>query len=278
MLYGEIDFIEELMLRVKEMEEEHGFKIIGGSTIGSISKGIKRKDSDYDIRFMYINSSGKLLTASERHVGKKIRVRRFSESDIYDCVPCWEISAFINFMSEPYIDGSPKYHLIRNVIWSFQSMYEYDPFGIMKQIRENVLSMVDIEWEKNFFYEKLQGLIKNIVKTRKEGLELMHTILTFRWLIEENTLPPLQIQALACKGTQKELFIIDSLMEDNDRVLVEKEVIESLNSVILSVKEYLKMHSYQDKVIDLNECKDNTNKVQRILETIESMIVVIPME
>ena len=52
MLYGKEAARNEILSQVEEFEKRYNKKVVFGSVLGSISKGVERYDSDYDSRFL----------------------------------------------------------------------------------------------------------------------------------------------------------------------------------------------------------------------------------
>ena len=225
MLFGDQRFVNELMREVSEVEKNRDIRVVFGSTIGSISRGIHRYTSDYDVRFLYVNADNNLLGRSSRHNEEKIRYRKYNKEKAYNCIAFWEASAFLTFLTEPYISNGVQYKLVRNVIWSLSSPYQLDPYGLRCKIIPLVNKAINLDCEVNHHY----AILETSLRTRKtflpiiEYFEMMHSFLSLVWIKRERSVPPLHIQTL--------MFSIDNMISDhiNNYLLINKS--KSDNSI-----------------------------------------------
>ena len=230
MLYGEKKFVKELLSDIERIEEKQGFKSVFGSTIGSISKGLQRENSDYDIRMLYVWKERALLE-KEYHTEEKIRYREFYPSKKYDCIAFWEICGFLNFLSEPFINSGYKYSLVKNVLWSFFSDYRLDPYNIAPMVKEVLQKSVSIELERHFHQTLLENLEdKRANLERKSCLNMYHAYLSMRWIDEFGELPPLHINRL--------LSVANSQIEEQIRLLQSGIQTGEVPEMVFGVKKY----------------------------------------
>lgn len=196
MLFGDRAFVEEMMSSVRRTEREKGFRVIYGSNIGSISRGITCPDSDYDIRFIFVGPSAEPTDKALLHTEERIRYRLFDETKPYNCIAFWDTDAFINFLSEPYIDSGVQYKLFRNTVWSFMSPYRYDPYGIAVKTESLLRRCINLDYEKSHYCRELtrSGRFEDI--TVQDYLNIAHAFLSLRWIEKFGDVPPLHMLSL----------------------------------------------------------------------------------
>lgn len=244
MLYGSKKFIDDLIKSIKKIENEKCIKIVFGSTIGSISRGIERFTSDYDVRFLYVDKSYKFLDKHDRHTENRIRYRAFYESKAYNCIAFWEVSAFLNFLCEPYIDNNAQYKLVRNVLWTFTSPYTYDPYGICVKILPILKKTLNLECEMKYHYRILEHLIstKEYSVPISQYLSTVHAYLSLKWLKCVNDMPPIYITTLlsiADNELRNETYSILNMKKnenneniDNIRIIISKKNFEQIEDIL----------------------------------------------
>lgn len=214
MLYKQnSELVKSIFETVKNFEKINKCKVIFISTIGSHSKEIGREDSDYDLRCLYVKNNFEFLERKYIHDEKKIRFRIFNDKSLCNCIPFWEISAFLNFLYEPYINNGYKYKLIKNVFWTFKSQYTFDPHGLQKQLLpliERQFSPLDefnyVLNETNHFFE----LINKKEFNKRNLLESIYGVIYLEWMISNKRLPPISIyQLLETKGIKENQILFD---------------------------------------------------------------------
>jgi len=276
MLYGDRLFVDGLMQEVYKVEAERSIRIIFGSTIGSISRGIQRYTSDYDVRFLYVDQDNNFIDSCDQHVEDRIRYRIFNNNKAYDCIAFWETSAFLNFLCEPYISRGVQYKLVRNVIWSFFSTYQFDPYGISGKILPLLTKVINIDCEINHHYT----ILGNYYRTRNplvpldDYFRVIHAYLSLLWIKQERTVPPLQIMTLMSLADNKicdhiNRYLAFSRSYKNRNVdSVNAEITDSIYEQFTAL-----MGEIQPIKVDiLNEFKKNKRMVEKMLYIIQDEI------
>ena len=274
MLYGDRLFVDQLMQEVHVVENERGIEAIFGSTIGSISRGIQRYTSDYDVRFLYVDKDKNFISSSERHVEDRIRYRKFNDSKAYNCIAFWEISAFLNFLCEPYIDQGIQYKLIRNVMWSFLSPYQLDPYGISGKILPLLLKAINIDCETNHHYEILKNCCRkrNAIVPLAEYFEFMHAYLSLLWIKQEQAVPPLHIMTLmhlANSGMREHInhyLAINRRCNNSSVDSLTAEITDSIYRELNALTEGIRPRNFDI----INELKNNESLIEYMLCVVQS--------
>jgi len=272
MLYGSKEFIDDLITSVNKIENENSFNMVFGSTIGSISRGIERFSSDYDVRFLYVDKSYRFLEKHDRHTENRIRYRAFYESKAYNCIAFWEVSAFLNFLCEPYIDNDVQYKLVRNVLWTFTSPYRYDPYGIGNKILPILNKTINLECEMKHHYEILARFLdmeRNSVSI-PQYLSAIHAYLSLKWLKNENSAPPMHIATLltiADYELNNETHSVLKMNQKENNKNIDNIRISISNKTIEHIEDIVKTTRFREINIS-GELKKNENYVNDMLDII----------
>jgi len=199
MLFEENGLVaSEALKKIHKFEESENKKVIYASTIGSLSKLISRPNSDYDLRGIFVGNDFSPLNKDDLHNEDLIRFRIFDKDNTCNCIALWEAHAFLNFIFEPYIDSGYQYKLIKNVLWSFNSPFNYDPFGIQNSLLPLIKKCISLEKEYLFQLNEINILSEKIQKIFNERsiLEIIHGNLYIYWLCLYKELPPLSSYSL----------------------------------------------------------------------------------
>ena len=233
---GEI--VKEALAKIQKFEDSENKKLIYASTIGSISKLISRDNSDYDLRGIFVDKKFNFLQKKDLHNEKLIRFRLFDKNNTCNCIALWEASAFLNFLYEPFIDNGYKYKLIKNVIWSFNSPYSYDPFGIQNSVLFFIKKIISLEKEYSYQLNEISNFIKTINDTFNERclLEIIHGSLYIKWICQFRELPPLSIYALLNILNNEEKSCLEEIIANLKRCSYKNSVDKSL--LIKKVKNF----------------------------------------
>lgn len=181
MLYGNAKVQAEILEHVGQFEKEYNKKVIFGSMVGSISKGLERFDSDYDTRFLYLDQSEQGIVrwdqteediAEEQihicyipdrmncYVGGRNYRDKYHEFELsdksyfYDKIAFWELTSFVNFLKKPKLDNKFSVGLYHIVSWTFNSPFCWDPYGIAGKVRclldEMFIPEYEIQYYRNY--------------------------------------------------------------------------------------------------------------------------------
>ena len=175
---------EKILKKLKEIEIEKGVEILYAVESGSRAWGFASPDSDYDIRFIY------------KH-----------DLDYY--LSLWEKNDTIEFMTEDDLDGS-GWDLRKTVRllaksnaplleWIFSPVVYYENEAFMQQIRTVALDCFSpiaclhhyLGTTKNFMDVCEQEEVK-----LKSYFYALRTALAGKWIIENNTFPPVDFMEL----------------------------------------------------------------------------------
>lgn len=258
MLFGDMAFQKNLFKLIRKIEKEKDITVLYIGVVGSISRGISNYDSDYDVKCLYIKNNT-FIEKPYRHNENCIRFRVYDNQKPYECIAFWEISAFVNFLAEPYIDSGYKYDLLKNVAWLFLTPYSWDPLGIKENIHFAFMQCMNVENELIYHYKILQRIIKQDEKGEKisgrDFLRLLHAYLSIEWILEKKEYPPINILSLLfCISNEDIKYYCINILETNkiEKSTMFYELWDKIMSAGLEVNRILDLKEYDFSVVHKN--------------------------
>lgn len=232
MLFGNQKIQDKVVADAERFVEADGRKLIYGAMCGSISKGIQMRDSDYDSRFLYIEANFPGTIHVPRHTAETEIIRRYYTDGIqvpYEWIPCWEMTSFIQYLKEPYIEGKLSYGLYNTVGWTLQSPYAWDPYGLQNKLMPLVNSIFEKRYAISYYLEQIDrywdGEEHEYVV--KEYIYAVHAALQIQWALERNSFPPVYLRTLVAageEGLRQEIErLLSQMLAPNHRPRTEEE-------------------------------------------------------
>lgn len=223
MLYGNQVIQNEIISKVHEFEANYNKKVVLGAMVGSISKGVERFDSDYDTRFLYLDQTEQgiirwdknkesikedqihycyIPTKKDCYVDGMTYRSQYKDFELedksffYDKIAFWELTSFVNFLTNPELDGKFSVGLYHIVGWTFNSPFCWDPYGIKSKITflldKMFLPEYEIQYYRNYI---LRNLKKDNVMIR-EYLYSAYYALAIEYCMEHFRFPPVYFKSL----------------------------------------------------------------------------------
>lgn len=233
MLFGNQKIQDKIVADAKHFVETSGRKLIYGAMCGSISRGIQMRDSDYDSRFLYIEQDFPATVHVPRYTVETEIIRRYYTDGIqmpYEWIPCWEMTSFIQYLKEPYIEGKLSYGLYNIVGWTLQSPYAWDPYGLQNKLMPLVNSIFEKRYAIGSYLEQIDrywdGEMQEYVV--KDYIYAIYAALQIRWVLERNSFPPVYFRTMAAvgeEGLQQEIErLLLEMLEPNHHQRTEEEL------------------------------------------------------
>lgn len=234
MLFGNQNIRDKVVADAKHFVETNGRKLIYGAMCGSISKGIQMRDSDYDSRFLYIEQDFPATVHVPKNTAETEIIKRYFTDGIqvpYEWIPCWEMTSFIQYLKEPYIEGKLSYGLYNTVGWTLQSPYAWDPYGLQNKLMPLVNSIFEKRYAIGHYLEQIDrywdGETNEYVV--KEYIYAIYAALQIKWVLERNSFPPVYFRTLAVaageEGLQQEIErLLLKMLEPNHHQRTEEEL------------------------------------------------------
>lgn len=285
MLYGKKETIDKIMNDAHKIANEKGYEIVFGAVQGSISRGLERRDSDYDIRFLYKKNSP-IHKINNNYCENEVVYRYYpNECSIYDKIAFWEIGAFCSFLERPEMDSKGiSVGLYNQFFWTFSSPYVWDPYGLVQKIMPIANSVINIKYLYEYFLKYIEeriDILENDDVILREYVYLSLCILQLKWLMKYSSYPPLYYMSLmTCCDEQKIQQIIIEYVEKLKNIANNEEVLQMKKFSKIQVKqnEYLTSwiqnfyekakNNYNDYQSDicLDEIKLKMQEIQNIIE------------
>lgn len=215
MLYGMKDNRDIILEKVKEFEEKYQKKVVFGSMVGSISKGVERFDSDYDTRFLYLDKTetGYFRWDQLKEDIKESQIHQcyIPEKDdlFYDKIAFWELTSFINFLRNPQLDRKFSVGLFHIVGWTLNSPYCWDPYGI----KSKIVFLLDEMFQKSYEIQYYRNYITKCLQRKpcrlREYFYSCYYLIAIQYCLEYNRFPPIYFPTLLeyCKDDELKVEI-----------------------------------------------------------------------
>lgn len=249
---------EIIQQKLVEIEEKYNVKILYAVESGSRAWGFPSKDSDYDVRFIYIHSPEWYLSIDPQGIGSKRDVIEEPINDLLD-ISGWEITKALRLFRK---NNPPLLEWLRSTIIYYQN---YSFVENVRALESDVFSPNSVlhhylNMAKNNYREYLQGSEVRI----KKYFYVLRPILACKWIEKYNGTPPISFQELMAdilpEGELKnaiELLLKRKLMGDELDTEARIDVINDfVENEIRRLEEYVK----SIKV----EVKDPTNLLDEL--------------
>lgn len=179
-----------IQAKLVDIEERHGVKILYAVESGSRAWGFPSKDSDYDVRFIYIQSPEWYLSIDPQGIGEKRDVIEEPINDLLD-ISGWEITKALRLFRK---NNPPLLEWLRSPIIYYQ---KYSFVEHIRSLESEVYypnSMLHhyLNMAKNNYREYLQGTEVRI----KKYFYVLRPILACMWIEKYNQTPPIRFQEL----------------------------------------------------------------------------------
>lgn len=181
---------ETIKIKLKEIEENYRVKILYACESGSRAWGFPSKDSDYDVRFIYVHHPDDYLVIDPMGVGTKRDVIELPINDMLD-INGWELTKALKLFRK----GNPPL-----LEWINSNIVYYHNYSTLKQMQNLIPEIFSpasaiyhyLNMAKNNFRLYLQS---NEVKIKKY-FYVLRPVLASKWIEQYNEFPPLEFKTL----------------------------------------------------------------------------------
>jgi predicted nucleotidyltransferase len=233
----------EIQKRLLNAEVEHGVSVIFAIESGSRAWGFGSPNSDYDARFIYVNSIGWYLSInSDRH-------RDVIEYPIVDEVDIngWDLKKALKL----YWKSNP------GIVEWIQSPIEYKNDGHLKKYLVDLLpefysfrngGIHYLNMAKNNYRQYL----KNDIVPIKKYFYVLRPLLACDWIVRNMTAPPIEFDKLVSDAR-----LSSNLLDEINKLLTKKKssLEMSMEPAVGVINEYIefKFQKLNDAVLKLEE-------------------------
>lgn len=181
---------ETILKSLLKIEQDYNVKILYAVESGSRAWEFPSKDSDYDVRFIYIHKKEDYLTIDQMGIGKKRDVIELPINDLLD-ITGWELTKALRLFRK---SNPPLMEWLRSGIVYYQA---YSTIDKMKEISKDLFAPNSclhhyLNMASNNFREYLQGDEVRI----KKYFYVLRPVLAARWIEKYNDFPPLEFPML----------------------------------------------------------------------------------
>ncbi|ETI69815.1 nucleotidyltransferase domain-containing protein [Neobacillus vireti] len=181
---------DTILTAFKKIEEDFHIKILFACESGSRAWQFPSKDSDYDVRFIYVHKKKEYLAIDPIGIGSKRDVIELPINDLLD-ISGWELTKALRLFRK---SNPPLMEWLRSGIVYYQA------FSTIEQMQElsksifapNSCSHHHLNMETNNFREYLQGEEVRI----KKYFYVLRPVLAAGWIEKYNEFPPLEFSTL----------------------------------------------------------------------------------
>lgn len=207
-----------IVTKLRDLEKEHGIKILLAVESGSRAWGFPSQDSDYDVRFLYAQSENNYLSIKQPRDVIEMEIEHDEMLGVPLDVNGWDIrkGLFLALKSNPIL-----------LEW-LQSpiVYVTDP-TIVAEIWQYALQCSNLSHIQAHYLKLLQAIHKQIINegqiSVKQYCYLLRPALAFTWIKHFQTVPPMDMVSLR-KGLAK---IIDFDSDINHLISLKASAQES---------------------------------------------------
>ncbi|OIJ20678.1 hypothetical protein BKP45_08525 [Anaerobacillus alkalidiazotrophicus] len=184
---------EHIIEVIRQIEKDNGVNILFACESGSRAWGFPSKDSDYDVRFIYIHKPNWYLSIDQKRDVIEIPTRDPISIPIHPLLDLsgWELTKALRLFRK---SNPPLLEWLKSSIVYYQS---YSTIDKMRELDKNIFSPTSclyhyLNMAKGNFRDYLQG---NEVRIKKY-FYVLRPILAAKWIEKYNTIPPLEFQPL----------------------------------------------------------------------------------
>lgn len=181
---------EIIVKKLLEIEERFQVKILYAIESGSRAWGFPSKDSDYDVRFIYIHQPEWYLSIDPQGIGGKRDVIEEPINDLLD-ISGWEITKALRLFRK---NNPPLLEWLKSDILYYQKYSFVDNIRSLesKVFYPNAMLHHYLNMAKNNYREYLQGEQVKI----KKYFYVLRPLLACNWIEKYNMTPPIRFQEL----------------------------------------------------------------------------------
>ncbi|OLN22208.1 hypothetical protein BTO30_10690 [Domibacillus antri] len=235
---------ETILKTLEQIEKDHHVKVLYACESGSRAWGVSSKDSDYDVRFIYVHPPDSYLSIDPVGIGKKRDVIELPVNVLLD-VSGWELTKALKLFRK---SNPPLFEWLGSNIVYYEA---YSAIEEMKKMKQRLFSPSSCLYHYlNMANQNFGQILRGGQVTPKHYINVLRPVLAAKWIEQHHTFPPLELQTLLEQTVpEKEVKM------EFERLLKQKIAGETLNTAMrfdlmndfLTV-EIARMESYAKKL------------------------------
>jgi len=201
-----------ILKTLKQIEIDYDVKILYACESGSRAWGFPSKDSDYDVRFIYVHKPDYYLSIDPVGVGKKRDVIELPINDLLD-VTGWELTKALKLFRK---SNPPLLEWMNSGIVYYQAFTTIHQMKILSNtvFTPNSCLYHYLNMANNNFREYLKSDTVRI----KKYFYVLRPVLAARWIESFNEFPPMEFQTLL------EKVVPEGELKNEINVLLERKI------------------------------------------------------
>lgn len=242
---------EIILEKLTELEQSENIKILYACESGSRAWGFASPDSDFDVRFIYTRSANDYLSISDGPDTVGLPVDEVLDINGWDIKKALKLFLKSNGPLCEWLQSPIVY--LEHPTFAYEMRMLIPHYFSLRSVANHYLSMAH-----NTMRDDLQGEQIKI----KRYFYALRPALACLWIIERQTVPPMEFVQLRALITDPELqHCIDNLMEQK-LAADEKAMVKP----IALLNEWLAAHLslYKDQVTTLPSVKRKTNELDEV--------------
>ena len=173
---------DKIISELDSIEKQYGVKVILASESGSRAWGFPSNDSDYDVRFIYVNKKDWYLTISERRDVIELPIDSALDINGWDLRKSLQLMRKSNSPLLEWLSSPIQYRVWQKV---FEKLVELSKISFMPETSfHHYLSMA------KRYVTAIEG--EDMVKL-KTYMYAIRSILCCKWIVENFTQPPMNV-------------------------------------------------------------------------------------
>ncbi|PFG05153.1 nucleotidyltransferase domain-containing protein [Bacillus sp. es.034] len=187
---------EKIIDVIKQIEIDHGVKILFACESGSRAWGFPSKESDYDVRFIYIHQPEWYLSIDRKRDVIEIPAMGSVSIPVDPLLDMsgWELTKALRLFRK---SNPSLLEWLQSTIVYYKS---YSTIDQMKELEQKIFSPVScmhhyLSMAKGNFRDDVQGVQGEEVKIKKY-LNVLRPLLAAKWIEKYDSIPPLEFQEL----------------------------------------------------------------------------------
>lgn len=191
-----------IMQEINNFCKKENIKVLLVVEAGSRTWGFESKDSDYDVRFVYIREKEDYLKLN--NIKDNVELVHTDDLDIVG----WDISKFLRLM---YKSNPSVYEWLNSNVY-----YEDESFAIVRNIASCYYDNIKTAWHYYSMSENHdRRYIRNRVPTKKKYLHAVRATLSAIWAYHNKDIfPPTNFDQLKILLNEKLIPIVDGIIID----------------------------------------------------------------
>lgn len=184
---------EHIVDVIHQIEIDHDVKVLFACESGSREWGVPSKDSDYDVRFIYIHKPDWYLSIDQKRDVIEVPARDSVSIPIEPMLDMsgWELTKALRLFRK---SNPPLLEWLQSTIVYYQS---YSTINQMRELEQKIFSPVSC---MHHYVSMAKGNFRDVVKGEEVGvkkyLNVLRPLLAAKWIEKCDSVPPIDFQEL----------------------------------------------------------------------------------